>query len=887
MRRAVVPFPIPAAAAVTLVILFGAGCAPGATDPDPGVALALAERRAATIADLSYDLRLDIPASRDSAVTGTVAATFTLRSAGEPLVLDFRAPADHVLGVRLDGDPVAHRVVPDHIVIPAEALRARDLTVEVDFRSTDAALNRNDEFLYALFVPDRASTAVPVFEQPDLKARWTVALAIPAAWRAVANGALVSRDSGDASRHLVRFAPTEPISTYLVSFAAGLLREERAERDGRTFTLYHRETDDEKVLRNLPAIFDLHAAALRWMEDYTGIAYPFGKFDFFAVPAFQFGGMEHPGAIWYRADALFLDRTASRNQELGRASLIAHETAHMWFGDLVTMRWFNDVWMKEVFANFYAAKIARPSFPDVDHALRFFQAHHPAAYAVDRTPGANPIRQPLENQRDAGSLYGAVIYQKAPIAMQQLEQLVGEATFREGMRQYLQRHRFGNAAWPDLVAILDALTDEDLAAWSRVWIEAPGRPVIGATRQDSTLVIVESDPWAALAAAATGSRRGDREAPAARALRWPQYVTFALGQGDSVALMRLPLRGEVAGPPRTRSLPLPPGLGRVDWILPGVDGLSYARFALDSASREELLRRVPRLGRPMHRAVAWQTLHEELLDGNLDAAAFIGAGLDAIAAERDELVAAQVVGLVRGAYWRFLPDSARRTLAPRVERTLWTALEAAPTPGRKGTFFGALVSMTLTPEGTARLARVWRQEETPRGLPLAEPQYIALAEALAIRGVPETAAILEAQEARITNPDRRARFRFVRPALGADVAARRALVASFRDVANRRRESWVLDAMGLVNHPLRAAEALPDLRANLDLVEEIQRTGDIFFPLRWLNATLDGHQSAEAADAVRAYLAANPDLPPRLRGKVLQAADDLYRAARVVDGWGR
>ncbi len=111
---------------------------------------------------------------------------------------------------------------------------------------------------------------------------------------------------------------------------------------------------------------------------------------------------------------------------LGRASVIAHETAHMWFGDLVTMRWFNDVWMKEVFANFMAAKIVNPSFPEVNHELRFLLSHYPAAYEVDRTPGANAIRQPLANLNEAGSLYGAIIYQKAPIVMRHLESLMGE-----------------------------------------------------------------------------------------------------------------------------------------------------------------------------------------------------------------------------------------------------------------------------------------------------------------------------------------------------------------------------------------------------------------------------------------------------------------------------
>ena len=133
-----------------------------------------------------------------------------------------------------------------------------------------------------------------------------------------------------------------------------------------------------------------------------------------------------------------LDESATQDQMLGRASVIAHETAHMWFGDLVTMRWFSDVWMKEVFANFMAAKIVNPSFPAINHELRFLLAYYPAAYDVDRTAGTNEIRQPLANLDDAGTLYGAIIYQKAPIVMRQLETLMGADAFRDGLREYLK-----------------------------------------------------------------------------------------------------------------------------------------------------------------------------------------------------------------------------------------------------------------------------------------------------------------------------------------------------------------------------------------------------------------------------------------------------------------
>ncbi len=849
--------------------------------PDPGVARELAEHRARTLHDIHYDVAFDIPESREAPVTGTVTIAFALSDSTQPLVLDFRVPSmqRQVRSVALDGDSVAYRTPRDHIVIPASELSAGAHRLTIAFESAEDALNRQDDFMYALFVPDRASTAFPVFEQPDLKARFTVSLTIPATWNALSNGALVSRDSSAGARHALRFAETEPISTYLVSFAAGQMFEEHARRDGREFTMYHRETDAEKVARNRDAIFDLHADALDWLEDYTGIAYPYGKFAFFAVPSFQFGGMEHPGAIWYRASSLFLDPTATRNQELGRASLIAHETAHMWFGDLVTMRWFNDVWMKEVFANFMAAKIAEPSFPDINHDLRFFQAHHPSAYDVDRTPGANPIRQDLANLREAGSLYGAIIYQKAPIAMRQLEQLVGEATMREGLRRYLETHQHGNATWPDLITILDGLTDERLTEWSHVWIEEPGRPHISATWADSMVVLQQVDGWTSLSArpaadSVVTASTSDSALAAARHLRWPQVVEVTVGWSDTILVGRSTL-GDVT----TIHLP---GFGEPDFILPGSDGLAYGRFVLDKRSRAALLMHVNRLRDPVHRAVAWQTLWEEMLDGFVPPRAFVDAALAALPVEQEELISLQLLGRLRSAYWRFLDDAARVRVAPAVERALWSELDRAPTAGRKGAYFGAIVGMTLTSDGIARLERIWSKAETPPGLPLTEQQYIGLAEALALRGVPNADSVLDAQLARITNPDRRARFEFVRPALSGDPAVRDSVFRSFADVENRRRESWVLGAMNLMHHPLRAPAAVDQIEPGLELLEEIQATGDIFFPLSWLEALLGGHQSREAAEAVERFLTANSDLPPRLRGKLLQAADDLFRSARIV-----
>jgi len=320
----------------------------GAEHPvDPGVSQALAVERASAIRDLRYDLSFSIPAAKSEPVHGRVVVSLTL-AAPSRIVLDFVQPRQNVRRVTIGGVEAAAEFLNGHIVIPAPATRAGANRVEIDFTAGDDALNRNDEFLYTLFVPARARLTFPCFDQPDLKARYRLTLSVPEGWQAIANGANrttdAARPSGSSATQ-VEFAETSPLPTYLFAFAAGKFSVETATRNGRVYRMFHRETDAAKVARNRDAVFDLHAAALAWLESYTSIPYAWGKFDFVLIPSFQFGGMEHAGAIFYDASDLLLDESATQNQLLERASTIAHETAHMWFGDLVTMRWFDDVWM--------------------------------------------------------------------------------------------------------------------------------------------------------------------------------------------------------------------------------------------------------------------------------------------------------------------------------------------------------------------------------------------------------------------------------------------------------------------------------------------------------------------------------------------------------------
>jgi len=627
--------------------------------------------------------------------------------------------------------------------------------------------------------------------------------------------------------------------------------------------MFHRETDRARVERNRDAIFDLHAAALAWLEQYTGIPYPFGKFDFVAVPSFQYGGMEHPGAVYYRASSLFLEPSATQNEELGRASVIAHETAHMWFGDLVTMRWFNDVWMKEVFANFMAAKIVNPSFPEVNHDLRFLLAHHPAAYAVDRTAGANPIRQDLANLNEAGTLYGAIIYQKAPIVMRHLERRVGDEAFRDGLRTYLDRYRFGNATWRDLVAVLDPLANEDLDAWSDAWVHGSGRPTV--------TTALSLDPEGRIS-----SLQWKQTDPEQLGRLWPQQLSPALVYADSIRRLAADLRSRATAAPEARGAPAPL------FVLPNGDGLPYGAFVPDSLSLAGLVAHLPEVSDDLVRGAGWLTAWDAMLDGRLPPAGVLDLALRLLETERTDLTAQRVLGDLQEVYWRFVTPDDRAGRAADLEAFLWRRLQRAPTRSLKAAYFGAYRSVALTPPAVRRLERLWREEERIAGLPLAERDFTALAQALAVRAAPGWRAILVSQRDRITNRDRQARFEFVMPALSADSATRDASFERLRDPVNREHEPWVLEALGYLHHPLRSARAERYIRPSLEMIEEIQRTGDIFFPLGWLSATLDGHNTPTAAAIVQGFLDARPDLPERLRGKVLQAADGLFRSAGIV-----
>jgi len=836
-----------------------------------GVSKLLATYRFETVSDLKYNLAFKIDEGKDSPIEGTAVIEFSLGAGREPLVIDFKVPGDHLMTVSVNGRSSDAVLTNGHIIVDRDLLSRRYNRVEISFRAGDLSLNRNDDYLYTLFVPDRASTAFPCFDQPDIKGRFTLALDLPASYRAMSNNPVASTDT-TGERVTLCFTETPPISTYLFAFAAGKFELVEKEVEGVKMEMLHRETRPGYIENNADEIFRLHYSALKWLEEYTQLPYPFDKFGFVLLPPFQYSGMEHPGSIFYRASSLFLEASPTLNEQLSRASLIAHETSHIWFGDLVTMKWFDDVWLKEVFAGFMSDKIAGPDFPEINHDLRFLLSRYPAAYAVDRTRGTNPVIQELGNMKDAGSLYGGIIYNKAPIVMRQLEQITGEENLMRGLQVYLKKYSWGNARWDDLVSILEETSGKPLSEWSRLWIKEAGMPVI-------TPVITETD----------GFRISFREDDPAGTIRhWPQTLrTMVITANDTVTADLEPAERDSYITTDERPL----------CIIPDISGRAYGTFLFDSLTAEYLAAHLPDIQDPLLKGILWINMYENLVNGVIRPIDFHATASRDLQVITDLQLRNYLSGRFSSVWWNWLTAEERAARAVEAEAMLRGRMLSAESAAEKRSWFGTLRSVTVTQSGLDYLASLWKSGTLPgetlqRGniqggarpggnlsgpVRLSEDELCTLSLTLALKGYTGADRIIADQRKLIDSKERLERFDFVTPAVSADAAVRDAFFESLRDPANREREPWVLEALGYLHHPAVAERSEKYILPSLEILEEIKSTGDIFFPGGWISATLEGHRSTEARDTVEKFLDDHPDYPADLRLKILQAADHLYR----------
>ena len=803
---------------------------------EEGISLELAQLRKQEIKDLKYSLRFSIPEQKQEAVEGETRIQFTIQKAQE-IILDFRESTDKVKEVSVNGQPTEYTFLNEHIILPQSSTIEGKNEVYIRFTAGNQSLNRNDEFLYTLLVPDRARTVFPCFEQPNLKAAFTLQLEVPTEWEAVSNTSIASENIINGKKHIT-FLPTEPLSTYLFSFVAGKLKKVEYADGERILTAYHRETDPKKVTQ-LNDIFEQVASSLHWLEDYTDVPYPFAKYSFIILPGFQYGGMEHTGATLYNDNSMFLSEHPTLDEELARAKLIAHETAHMWFGDFVTMDWFNDVWTKEVFANYFAACIVEPLFPSVNHSLNWIKTYTAASLSEDRTLGSNSIRQPLDNLRNAGLIYGNIIYNKAPVMMQKLVEIMGEEAYQEGIREYLKTYAYSNATWDDLITILDAKSEEDLATFSDVWVNQKGMPHITFTNRCGQLEIRQRDPLN-------------------RGLIWPQHfqITFI---GDEITTVEVDLSQE------TYALTVPLNTKA---ILPNTDERGYGLFIPDEQSRAWLLAHWQEMTDDTARQSLLMLLYENYQHRLITDKEWINALLNGLKTEKNALIASTLCGYLSGPMQKLKDE--------KLEETIWLWTEKHPIASCRLQLIRCLISNASAPQSIDKLYQLWEKQSHPM---LNERDYMTMAYELALYNPEKYENILTTQRNRITNPDRLRQFDFISQAVTPDTLQMDAFFQSLLKAENRRIEPWAASALAYLNHPLREKYAVKYIRPGLEVLQEVQRTGDIFFPKNWVSALLRNHKSKEAYQEVQAFFKAHPGYSPLLTNKILQAAWPLYKEA--------
>lgn len=835
----------------------------------PGVSIQLAQLRARTVHDVRYALSLDVSSS-DSAL-GRVVVSWTRSGQGDAF-LDFR-------GRRLNAARVGGQTLPlsvyngAHVRVPAAHLTAGTNRVELDFVSDIAASGASiikshdpdgSDYLYTLLVPADANQLFPSFDQPDLKARVSFTLTAPKTWATLANGAESRADTiGNVVRH--SFNETKPLSTYLIAFAAGPWSKASSTVLGRTMTVYVRKSRAKEA--DLDTLLALNQRAVTWMEGYFARAYPFEKIDFLLAPAFPFGGMEHPGAIFYNENSFIFREKPTLTRRLGRFSTILHEVAHQWFGDLVTMRWFDDLWLKEGFATYMAAK-AQYSIDSTTGAWKtFYQGNKPAAYNVDQTTGTNSLWQKLANLDQAKSNYGAIVYNKAPSVLKQLNYLVGEDAFQAGVREFLATHAYANATWQDLLASVSTAAKQPLADFGRNFMLRPGMPIV------EQRLAVKDGKIASLALVQRPAQALSGVAP------WPMRTQLLLAYANSPSVtMPVQITARVTEVRAAIGKPAP------QFVFANFGDYGYFLTLLDTASIRSLENgALGNVTDPLLRTMLWGALWDQVRDAQFDPVRFANLALRELPREKDEQIFPGILNRLSRSITTYASTAERNRLLPGIETALWQgAYDTARPYGIRRAYIDAFIGIAETPDAVTKLVSLLSADSVA-GEPVRDPTRWEVVSRLTVLDAPGAAVRVATQVARDTTADGKRRAFSVGAARKSADAKRDYFTRYFND--KTLNEDWASGSLGAFNAQEHAALSLPYLRPALDSLRYVQANRRIFFLGSWLGAYIGGQKSPEALAIVRKYLFDNPNLPLDLRQKVLQTTDELERTVRIRQRW--
>ena len=848
-----------------------AGMARAASVPDPrlqpGISLALARSRRDRVTKLHYALDLDLTGADHA--TGMAAIAFDLSGGGD-LVLDFRGPS---LGdLRVNGHPLSTDNWHDgHLPLPGRMLRAGPNRVSARFTTPIAAAGapiirfRDDKdgqvYLYTLLVPADANLLFPCFDQPDLKARFRWQLTAPSGWMVLANGPVEDRAAAGAATRW-RFAETAPISTYLAAFAAGPWASWTSETSGavageRPITLYARASRRAEV--DADAQIATNRAAMRWLADWFAVPFPFAKLDVLLAPAFPFGGMEHVGAIFYNEDRFVFREPPTLPQRLGRDATIYHEISHQWFGDLVTMRWFDDLWLKEGFATYMAARVQSALQPDSGAWETFHLTVKIPAYRADATSGTAPLWQALDNLDAAKSNYGPIVYNKAPAVIKQLAFLVGEDPFRRGLHLFLTRHAYGNATWIELLGAVGEAARVSLEAFGRQYMLRAGLPRV------DTRLSLDGDRVGSLSLV----QRPARTLPGDPGGAWPMKVRVRLGYHDRAdVVLDATFEGAVA------TLPGAAGLRVPDYVWSNDGDHGYGVFLPDDRTVAWTAEHVGGVKDGLLRAMLWGGLWDTVRDLRLPPARYLAILLVHLAAETDEQISRAILSRGALALQAYLPADQATALRPAWEAALLARIDDDRLGyGLRKDALDRLIATARLPAGLDRLRDLLAVRRLLVGAPIRQPTRWRIVERLLAVAAPDAPGLLAAEQAHDRSSEA-VKDAFVTRAATPDAAMKAEYFRRYLD-DTALNEAWVTDSLAAFNTADQAALSLPFLLPALERLEWIRTHRRIFFLPSWIDAFIGGQASAEALAVVDRFLARSPALPIDIRRKVLFARDEL------------
>ncbi|MFF1254213.1 aminopeptidase N [Pseudarthrobacter sp. NPDC058329] len=678
-----------------------------------------AAERSALISTTSYDVSLDVRHAADPDVAG-YASRSVITFTAEPdasTFLDFIGTVDAVVlnGQELRVEDVVNgaRIRLDNlqagnqVTVTGTALYSR--SGEGMHRFVDPADGQC--YLYTQYEPADARRVFANFEQPDLKATYTFHVTAPAAWHVASNGAEVNRSPlpGDPAAARWDFATTEPMSTYITTVLAGpyFKAEDRWQAtldDGTSLdvplALYCRASMADSF--DTDELFRLTRRGLDFFNRLFDYPYPWGKYDQAFVPEYNLGAMENPGLVTFTESYVFTSR-ATDAQYQARANTLMHEMAHMWFGDLVTMQWWDDLWLKESFAD-YMGSLGVDRATDWDTAwVNFANKRKAWAYAQDQLPTTHPIVADIPDLEAAKQNFDGITYAKGASVLKQLVAFVGFEAFIAGSREYFRKHAYGNTSLSDLLAALSSSSGRDLAGWAKQWLQtsgistlslevAPHGSAAGTAADDAVLGLV------AIVQEATDPVTGREELRPHR-LRVGSYDFDA----DGVLVRTGSFETDVTG--RRTELPQLAGQPRPALLLVNDDDLTYAKVRLDPLSEATVLAALDRIADPMARALCWTALWNSARDGESPAARYVAAVAAFAPAETGIGVLLNILDNASTAVERYTPASAREDVRASFLATAAAELDQAK-PGSDQQLAWARTLATLSRHDDAMLPRL-------------------------------------------------------------------------------------------------------------------------------------------------------------------------------------